>query len=395
MIRFMIVDDERLERILIKESFPWQEAGFELIGEAGDGEAGLFMYQQLKPELVITDINMPFMDGLAFAQQIKQLDSQTEIIVLTGFDEFDYAQLALNIGVDSFLLKPISRDDIKRAALRAKEKIHMRRKLDIDIKESFLLRLAYGRVADSDFESLSASNQLTQLYALHYCLYCLNGGPAGDCREAYRVYQEIATCHVVDLYGAVLYWIPETRFDSEAELIASIRNNAEQYQQHVGVSGIFNNASETALAFRRAQDSANHLKQKGLFGSISYEQMAKNISPADGDASVRYSRTVRNALATIDLHFCDSELSLRTLARDLFINDSYLSRIFKNETQKRISEYILEKRIEKACELLRTTDLKVYQIAEQVGIQDAHYFGQCFKKQMNLTVNEYRNQHFK
>ena len=403
MIPFMIVDDERLERILIKESFSWQEESFELVGEAGDGEEGLALYMEKRPALIITDINMPFMDGLAFAKEVKRVDSQTEIIVLTGFDEFDYAQLALNIGVDSFLLKPISRDDIQLAAQKAKQKILMRRKLDENIKESFLLRLAYGRVSDLEFEERTSDSELAMLKEPHYCVYCLHGGEGGQCREAYRAYRDMASCQVIDLNGAVLYWVPKPLFESAAELAGKLAANAEQYHAYVGVHGYCQNATEAADIAQKAIAAARYLQQKHRCTCLCYEKAHEDRTgfpqalveqdtnlEESGEGAPR-SRIVRNAVAYIGLHFCDPQLSLRTLARDLYINDSYLSRIFKSETQKRVSEYILEKRIQKACELLRTTDMKVYQIAEQVGFQDPHYFGQCFKKQSKLTVNEYRS----
>lgn len=109
MFTVFIVEDEQLIREGMLKLVEWHKLGFEVVGEAGDGELAWPMIQELKPDIVITDIRMPFMDGLSLSRIIKQHYPDTKIIILSGYDEFEYAQKAINIGVEHYELKPITK----------------------------------------------------------------------------------------------------------------------------------------------------------------------------------------------------------------------------------------------------------------------------------------------
>ncbi len=108
MIKVFLVEDEMLIRQGVKNSIQWEKEGYEFVGEAGDGELALPMILKEKPDIVITDIRMPFMDGLELSKLIRQELPDVKIIILSGYDEFDYAKEAIKIGVVEYLLKPIS-----------------------------------------------------------------------------------------------------------------------------------------------------------------------------------------------------------------------------------------------------------------------------------------------
>lgn len=108
MIKVFLVEDEMLIRQSVKNSIQWEKEGYEFVGEAGDGELALPMILKEKPDIVITDIRMPFMDGLELSKLIRQELPEVKIIILSGYDEFDYAKEAIKIGVVEYLLKPIS-----------------------------------------------------------------------------------------------------------------------------------------------------------------------------------------------------------------------------------------------------------------------------------------------
>lgn len=107
-----LVEDEIVIREGIQQLKEWEENGFYFVGEAPDGELAWPMIQKLKPDIVITDIKMPFMDGLALSKLIKHEMPQTVIIILSGYDDFSYAQEAIKIGVDQYLLKPLSKNQL-------------------------------------------------------------------------------------------------------------------------------------------------------------------------------------------------------------------------------------------------------------------------------------------
>ena len=108
MLKVFLVEDEYVVRESIKNNIDWNNYGFDFCGEAGDGEVALSMIRKELPDIVITDIKMPFMDGLTLAKIIKEEFSWMEIILLTGYEEFSYAQEAIHIGVARYLSKPIS-----------------------------------------------------------------------------------------------------------------------------------------------------------------------------------------------------------------------------------------------------------------------------------------------
>ena len=108
MIKVFLVEDEMLIRQGVKNSIQWEKEGYEFVGEAGDGELALPIIFKEKPDLVITDIRMPFMDGLELSRLIRQELPEVKIIILSGYDEFEYAKEAIKIGVVEYLLKPIS-----------------------------------------------------------------------------------------------------------------------------------------------------------------------------------------------------------------------------------------------------------------------------------------------
>lgn len=122
-IKVLIVDDEKLERVLIKRGFPWEDHGFSVIGEASSGMEALEFIKHRKPELVLTDISMPHMDGLELAEHISALDENVHVIMITGYREFEYARRAVKLGVEDFLLKPIDMNELKEITLKIKEKI--------------------------------------------------------------------------------------------------------------------------------------------------------------------------------------------------------------------------------------------------------------------------------
>jgi two-component system response regulator YesN len=133
MYKVFLVEDEIVVREGIRNSIPWDKTPYTLTGEAPDGEMALSMIQDIKPDIVITDIRMPFMDGLTFSRIIRKTLPWIKIIILSGHDEFEYAREAVSLGVEEYLLKPVSSSDM----LKTLEKIAKR----IDEEKEKLLNI--------------------------------------------------------------------------------------------------------------------------------------------------------------------------------------------------------------------------------------------------------------
>ena len=108
MLKVFLVEDEIVMREGIKNNISWEEEGFEFVGEASDGELAYPLIQKTQPDILITDIKMPFMDGLELSRLVRQELPDTKIIILSGYDEFEYAQEAISIGITDYLVKPIA-----------------------------------------------------------------------------------------------------------------------------------------------------------------------------------------------------------------------------------------------------------------------------------------------
>ena len=117
-MKVFLVDDEIAIRENLRNSFPWEENGFQLVGEAPDGEMALPMIRDLNPDILLTDIRMPFMDGMALCAEVKRVLPWIGVVILSGYDDFSYARQAISLGVKEYLLKPITADELGEALRR-------------------------------------------------------------------------------------------------------------------------------------------------------------------------------------------------------------------------------------------------------------------------------------
>ena len=166
MLKVFLVEDEIVVRQGIKNKVNWAEHDFEFIGEASDGELAYPMIQNLKPDILITDIKMPFMDGLELSRLVKQEMPWIKIVILSGYDEFQYAKDAISIGVTDYLLKPITSSKILETMLLIKKKVEDERnlqnlsrqyKLEMQENEEFQRRNFFTQLVDN---SLSVTELL-------------------------------------------------------------------------------------------------------------------------------------------------------------------------------------------------------------------------------------------
>ncbi|RRD93875.1 response regulator [Clostridiales bacterium COT073_COT-073] len=244
-IKIVIVEDEYYVRKGIIESFPWEEIGCAIIGEAANGRAAIEVIERTRPDLVIADIEMPIMDGVEMVRMLKSKNIQTEYIFLTAHQKFTYVHSALKLDVADYLLKPFQYQELKESI----EKVRLK---------------------------LSPENM-----------------------------------------------DQETAFYEDK---ISTRNNY-----------------------------------------------------------------VKEAITYVREHYAD-EISNITVAEHLNINSMYFCRLFKKETGYTFGQYVINYRIHVAAGLLSNFDLRVSEVAEQVGIMDSNYFSQIFKKIMGMTPREYQKE---
>jgi len=127
MIKVFLVDDEIVIREGIRTSFPWEKTEYVLVGEAPDGEMAIPMIRDMQPDILITDIRMPFMDGMALCRAVRSQMPWIGIIILSGYDEFDYARQGIQLGVKEYMLKPVTAEELKQALDRVTESMRAER----------------------------------------------------------------------------------------------------------------------------------------------------------------------------------------------------------------------------------------------------------------------------
>lgn len=135
MLKVFLVEDEIVVREGIKNNIKWEQEGLKFVGEASDGELALPMIQNLRPDIIITDIKMPFMDGLELSRLVKKELPKVKIIVLSGYNEFDYAKQAINIGITEYLLKPISPAKLLQAVKEVAKKVEKENEQEEYVKQ--------------------------------------------------------------------------------------------------------------------------------------------------------------------------------------------------------------------------------------------------------------------
>ncbi len=123
MYRVMIIDDEVKIKKLLKLTIKWEMLGFEVVGEASSGIEAINIIDELNPDVLFVDIRMPFMDGIEFAKLAIERYPYLKIVMLTAFNDFDYARECIGIGVAKYLLKPINKTEINDALIHIKKEL--------------------------------------------------------------------------------------------------------------------------------------------------------------------------------------------------------------------------------------------------------------------------------
>ena len=158
--RVLLADDEEEIRAGISRKIDWSSLGFALVGEAENGQEALELAEQLRPDVVLTDIKMPFMDGLELCRRLKQSLPAAKLVVFSGFDDFEYARQAIGMDVSEYILKPINapelmdvlnklKDQLDRQRLERRDMETLRRRYEESLpvlREMFYARLLDGQI---------------------------------------------------------------------------------------------------------------------------------------------------------------------------------------------------------------------------------------------------------
>jgi len=531
----LLVDDEEIIRNGITRKIKWEEVGFQLITSCEDGEAAIQIVQQEEPDVVITDICMPRKDGLELARYIMENYPDTLVVILSGYEDFEYARSAISFNVHEYLLKPLSSRKINELLQRIRVELDRRKAFSLDMErlkalqeeskqillERALCRLISGPAGEDELQSLKAMLPDFNTDLEWFSVICLdvddpsrNPGTDFVTLDLYLLaMREYVEEFLLKMTSALICQPIESRIivilgnRSEEDARRSARfagNQMHKSLQALPVYRVSAGIGQACFGFDKLHQSYNEalsaLENRMVAGdnrvfyyhgdhdalpgnnqhysriqsslkTVLRQQKGDEVSPlvmefcsllknsglsvnrirleinklvfsiidfldnlADGapekdvtDISERMAALsgssnlddVEEALNHFLLqiseelkkkrrnypeakvydiqtylkeHFASKDLTVDSITNMFFISPSYLSKLFKQYTGNTFIEYLTELRVSRACELLKTTNRKLFEIAEMVGYADSGYFTSIFKKYRGVTMSQYREQ---
>lgn len=437
MYRVILADDEPEICKGLRLKIAWERLGFEIVGEARNGKEALIAIASERPQLLLTDIRMPVMDGLELLQSCKRLHPGLRIVVLSGHDDFQYVQTALRCGARDYVLKPVVRRDLtelletirgeldaEREAARARDAsgLQWRQRLPL-LQEQYVLGRIYGggeapgiaereearRLELAGFGGGEGEGAALRFMGAEYRVPPgrLPSGEEDDarlalafrlvCREiaAERRWSRQVTPFADKAYPRLQFFAAtaEDEAESEAllgELAAALLAAAEGSLRLAAVTGIGAACSPTegSTALRRAFLSAVTALSRAPAGPAS-----RIVRADDPEGRAARPSAGTETIEAIRRHIEDAykdEISLAMMAERFHMNVTYLSELFKKQTGSTFSDYVAEVRLGRAELLLRDTAMRLADIAEWTGFSTASYLSAAFKKRYGLSPADYR-----
>lgn len=295
MYSVVLVDDEALIRNGIERMVAWEEYGFKFVGQAADGELALPIIRENKPDIVITDIKMPFMDGLELSKIIKKELPDTMIIIISGFDEFDYAKQALSIGVNEYLLKPISKKQFIEVLINIKERLDEKNKkleqFDAQMKEyldasrsSLLDALLNGREPINKLIEKSRRLDLNLINESYSAIFLVIGKETSEQSEMmeYAEYQDMIYANFINKSyvckvnsDSLTFLIMDTEDNIDDKTIELV-NDIRAFCRKIKINGGY------VIKYAQAQQSLEEIinSVREIKKSAYFDRMSVSIKPS-------------------------------------------------------------------------------------------------------------------
>jgi two-component system response regulator YesN len=368
MYKVFLAEDEIVVREGIRNSLPWEKIPFTLSGEAPDGEIALSMILDIKPDILITDIRMPFIDGLALARIVKKTHPWIKIIILSGHDEFEYAREAISIGVEEYLLKPVSAQEMLKALEKVAKRIGEEKEELLGLKS---LKLPAQKFAGNEktFDPADLLNIDDDIFHTK-----LKYAAKKDIDSIVKEY--------IAMVGESWGQNPMFIYFLFAEIIVSVSKIIEPLGGDIKTTVPFSLSHENIQGILSSPE-AFYEKVKMLLASV--------FEFRDSHTEGRYQSVIVKARDYIDSNFASADISLYSTASHVGISPNHLSTVFAQETGENFIEYLTRVRIERAKLLLKNTAMKSADIAGETGFNDPHYFSYIFKKNTGFSPREFRN----
>jgi len=390
----LIADDEPKIRKRLKRLVESLGKEFQICGEAEDGIEALNRIEEELPDILLVDICMPKLNGLDFIQQISNEVHNSIIIVISGHDEFEYAQRAVQLPIFEYILKPVEASLLDEVLTRAIEVLRERR------KKNKLLQWAEHEVSESRDElvqelfsdwihSYSSPGEITErkrvlsfdfkspirMLAIQLNAFCY-GITALEIRE-HKVLTLAVKRLVSDILNTKCRWLS---FKDQHDHLIYI------------IEGSFSEEECESLRLCIRNDLNLPVRCGVSDARLEYDEFVddyENLCAIIG-APGREGNLIRKIYTFMEKHYCDKDLDLSTAASTLALSPGYISRLLKQHTGYSFSEFTNRFRIFEAIQLLGDDSKLIYEIADEVGYSSQHYFSRIFRRISGLSPVDYR-----
>ena len=401
MYKILIVDDEIIICKGMIKLLNWQEYGFEIADYALHGADALEKLASHNYDLVMTDVRMPVLDGIALVKKMRELNDHTPVVIISGYNDFAYAQAALEFGVTNYLLKPVGEDEIIRVLKKVKTKIEnsLHSKAWANergnvFNEKQLVALMDSKMVDESLriEMFATGVKLDkpkyQVLIVHLFIPIMRTDKSNAFPVAKKRISDILDRnnygYVFELSKERLGVLLKAEIDEpEYTLMANITDEIWQsivrYARVDFIIGIGQMVSVEEIS--NSYNNACKALDIRIYGE-------RNRKVQFNERNVR-SKYVWQVITLVRQNYAQ-ELNLKHISDKLFVNPVYLGQIFKQITSINFIDYVNRYRIEMAAELLKSEEFAIYEVSEQVGYKDKNYFTKMFKKIMKTTPTEYR-----
>lgn len=345
MYNVMIVDDEQSIKRSLKSIINFDSSRFQVVQEAEDGREALSLTEQFQPDVIITDVKMPVLDGIHLVKEIRSRNYQVEIVIISGYSNFDYAKQAMKFDVLDYLLKPLDEEEVLQTLQRIEQKLENKR---FNVTKSTEITALFK----------TRCKQMTQY------LWGLNDE---------RMLQDLAGIH--------------------GEL-AQFQLDGNQLKEYYLQLLLLVQDELKLLSSGRMEVDSIGLEQM-MQEPFSFEQIKQML--LNMMENVRETRNWANhhlmshAIEYIDMNFNNETLCLKDTAEIVGMSPTYFSKSFKDELGMNYTEYLAKLRMEKSVELLEDPYHKVYEVAYAVGYSNYAHFAKVFKKTYGLSPSEFRS----
>lgn len=344
----LVIDDQPLEGEMISFVLAQHRPDAAYAGQALNASDGIDMAAACGPDLIFLDIKMPGMDGLTAISHLRRASPGAQIVMLTAFDDFEYLRAALRAGARDYLLKPVRPADILAA---------------LDEMAAPPASAAPLPAPAPEPPQPALSRALTQAIL------------SGDCAGAeQRAREYLASYGPLDS-GSMLYVCVRCM-----ELASELASRAGSDQSGDGLNFLYQELVREVSTLREPDRLPAHFlsfarRSADLFGHTA------------GDVGYRQVAEAKQYIAG---HLHES-IQLSEVAKKLYLSTAYFSRLFKEKTGMTFSDYLAGCRVERARQLLATTDLSIAEVSAAIGYQEANSFSRLFKARTGQSPSDYRS----